>query len=77
MVSNKTFTPRKVGSLPHFLKGLFHAAKESDRLAVEAVLHRSYESALQALTVNPFVPSMEMARGFLNQLLKEEKVELN
>lgn len=77
LVSRKTFTPRKVGSLPHFLKGLFHAAKESDRLAVEAVLHRSYDSALQALTVNPFVPSMEMARGFLNQLAKEEKLELN
>jgi 6-phospho-beta-glucosidase len=77
MVGNHTFMPCKVGSLPHFLKGLFHAAKESDRLCVEAVLHRSYEAALQSLTVNPFVPSMEAAKGFLDQLIREEKLELN
>lgn len=77
MVSGKSFTPRKVGSLPHFLKGLFHAAKESDRLAVEAVIHRSYECALQSLTVNPFVPSMDMAKGYLKQLMREEKLDLN
>jgi 6-phospho-beta-glucosidase len=77
MVANKTFTQRKVGSLPHFLKGVFHAAKESDRLTVEAVRHRSYDNALQALTVNPFVPSLDMAKGFLKQLIKEERLDLN
>lgn len=77
MVADKTFSPRKVGSLPHFLKGLFHAAKESDRLAVEAVVHRSYDFALQSLAVNPFVPSIDMARGYLKQLMREEKLDLN
>jgi alpha-galactosidase/6-phospho-beta-glucosidase family protein len=56
---------------------VFHAAKESDRLTVEAVRHRSYDNALQALTVNPFVPSLDMAKGFLKQLIKEERLDLN
>jgi 6-phospho-beta-glucosidase len=77
MVSRHGIKPRKVGSLPHFLKGVFHACKESDRLVVEAVVHNSYEAALQALTVNPFVPSLECAKAFLDQLIKEEKFPLH
>jgi len=77
MVSSKGIKPRKVGSLPRFLRGLFLAAKESNRLTVEAVVHQSYECALQALTINPFVPSLETARRFLDNMIKEEKLELH
>jgi 6-phospho-beta-glucosidase len=76
-VSKKGIKPRKVGSCPRFLKGLFMSTKESDRLTVEAVRHRSYECALQALTINPFVPSFEAAKAFLDRLIKEEKLELH
>lgn len=76
-VSNKGLKPRKVGSCPRFLKGLFMAVKESDRLAVEAVHHRSYESALQSLTVNPLVPSMDAAKKYLDRIIKEENLELH
>jgi len=76
-VSRRGVRPRKVGSLPHFLKGMFLAAKESDRLTVEAVKHKSYEHALQALTINPFVPSVETARKFLDRIVKEDKLELH
>ncbi len=76
-VSNKGITPRKVGNSPRFLKGLYLAAKDHDRLAVEAVRHKSYECALQALVINPFVPSYEAAKGFLERVLKEEKHELH
>lgn len=68
---------RTVGNCPRFLKGLFMAVKESDRLTVEAVRHRSYEHALQALTVNPLVPSLDAARKYLDRIVKEEKFELH
>ena len=76
-VNHKGMTPRKVGSSPRFLKGLFIAAKESDRLTVEAARHKSYEFALQALTINPFVPSYEAAKAFLDRVAKDEKLELH
>lgn len=76
-VGNRSFKPAKVGNCPRFLAGLFTAVKESDRLTVEAVRHRSYEYALQALTINPLVPSFEAAKKFLDRLIKDEGLELH
>jgi 6-phospho-beta-glucosidase len=76
-ISRHGVKARKVGSLPGFLKGMFIAAKESDRLTVEAVKHKSREYALQALAINPFVPSFEVAKKFLDLVIKEEKLELH
>ncbi len=71
-ISAKGVKHRKIGMLPHFLKGLFCSLKESDRLAIEAVRHNSYENALQALAVNPFVPSLNKARDFLDRAIRQE-----
>lgn len=76
-VSKNGVEPQKVGSLPRFLKGVFLASKESDRLTVEAVRHRSREYALQALTINPFVPSLETAKNYLDRIIKDEHIELH
>jgi 6-phospho-beta-glucosidase len=76
-VSRKGIKPRKVGNCPRFLKGLFQSAKESDRLTIEAVRHKSYECALQALTINPLVPSLDAARKFLDRVIREERLELH
>lgn len=76
-VSKRGIRPRKVGGCPHFLKGLFIAVKESDRLIVEAVRHKSYEYALQSLIVNPLVPSLDGARKFLDRVIASEKLELH
>lgn len=76
-VSKYGVKPRKVGSLPRFLKGVFLAAKESDRLTVEAIRHRNKEYALQALTINPFVPSLETAKNYLDRIIKDEHIELH
>lgn len=70
------FKPRRVGDCPHFLHGLFIATKESDRLIVEAVRHNSYDLALQAFTVNPFVASLDRARRLLDTIIKNEGLEL-
>ncbi len=76
-VSKRGIKARKVGSLPGFLKGLFIAVKESHRLTIEAVRHNSYEYALQALTINPLVPSLSTARQFLDHIIREEGLELH
>ena len=76
-VGKRGIRPQKVGSMPRFLRGLYYMIKESDRLVVEAVSHKSYEHALQALCVNPFVPSIDTARSFLDQVMKEESLELH
>jgi 6-phospho-beta-glucosidase/maltose-6'-phosphate glucosidase len=75
-ISKQGLEPRRIGDCPRFLRGLFHSVKESDRLIVEAVRHKSYESALQALTINPLVPSLDAARGFLDRIIREESIEL-
>jgi 6-phospho-beta-glucosidase len=76
-VSRKGFKPHAVGNSPAFLKGLFIAIKESDRLAIEAARHKSYEFALQSLTINPLVPSLQTAKRFLDYLVKEENLEIH
>ena len=76
-VNNKSLKTRKVGMFPHFLRGMYHAIKESDRLVIEAVRHKSYECALQALAVNPFVNSVDKAREFLNRIMRKDNLELH
>ena len=76
-LSKNGVKPQKVGSLPRFLRGVFLSAKESDRLTVEAVRHKSYEFALQALTINPFVPSIDIAKKYLDRIKKDEGLELH
>ena len=71
-ITSKGVKARKVGMLPRFLKGLFCSLKESDRLAIEAVKHNSYEYALQALAVNPFVPSVGKAKALLDRAIRHE-----
>ncbi len=76
-VGRKAFKTSKIGLMPRFLKGFFCAVKESDRLAIEAARHKSYEHALQALAVNPFVASVDNARDYLKRAIRQEKLELH
>jgi len=76
-ISSDGIKRREVGNCPRFLKGLFMAMKESDRLTVEAVRHKSYEYALQALTINPMVPSYGVAKKFLDRIAKDDNLELH
>jgi len=76
-VSRRGMKVRKVGNCPRFLHGLFLAVKESDRLTIEAVRHQSYEFALQALAINPFVLSLHAAKRFLDRVIREEHLQLH
>lgn len=71
------FEARQVGNCPRFLKGLFIMVKECDGLVVKAVKHKSYEYALQALAINPLVPSLDTAKRYLDMVMKEESLDLH
>ncbi|HOE65950.1 MAG TPA: hypothetical protein PLO62_05440 [Candidatus Hydrogenedentes bacterium] len=69
--------PRKMGNCPRLLRGLFLSLKESDHMTVEAVRHKSYDYALQALTINPLVSSLDGAKRFLDRIIKDEQLDLH
>lgn len=50
-----------------------YAAKEYEKLAVEAAVTGSYHAALEALVANPLVNSYYNAKSALNELLLSEK----
>jgi len=76
-VGTNEFEARQVGNCPRFLKGLFLTVKECDSLVVKAVKHKSYEYALQALAINPLVPSLGTAKRYLDMVMKEESLDLH
>jgi 6-phospho-beta-glucosidase len=75
-VSSAGISAPKVGNCPRFLRPLILSLKESERCVIEAVRHKSYESALQALVANPLVPSVDAAREYLDRVVREEALEL-
>lgn len=76
-VDEHGFEAKQVGNCPRFLRGLFLTVKECDSLVVKAVKHKSYEYALQALAINPLVPSLETAQRYFEQVMKEEALDLH
>ncbi|MFS3927153.1 6-phospho-beta-glucosidase [Bacillus sp. CBEL-1] len=62
--------PITVGELPVHLQGLVQQIKSFERLGAEAAVTGSYEKALLALTINPLIPSDEMAERVLQSLLE-------
>lgn len=76
VIQGREITARRVGALPRFLRGLFCMLKESDRLVIEAVRNRSFELALQALAVNPFVDSLVSAKKYLEKVVRTENLNL-
>ena len=50
-----------------------YAAKEYEKLAVEAAVTGSYHAALEALVANPLINSYDHAKAALNELLILEK----
>ena len=59
--------------LPGHMMSKIYAAKEYEKLAVEAAITGSYHAALEALVANPLINSYYNAQGALNELLIAEK----
>ena len=63
--------PSAVGSVPMGCLGLMQQVKECEMLACEAAVTGSYSAAWKALALHPLVPSASVARGILDDYLKE------
>lgn len=62
--------------LPGHMMSKIYAAKEYEKLAVEAAVTGSYHAALEALVANPLVNSYYKTKDALNELLVAEKAWL-
>lgn len=67
------YHPLSVGTIPVFQKGLMEVMKAYELLTVEACMEGSYEKALKALTLNPIVPSANVARKILADYMEANK----
>lgn len=65
--------PVSIGNIPLFQKGLMEAVNAYERLTVEAALEGSYEKALMALSLNPIVPSVGIAKKILDDYIEVNK----
>ncbi|MCM3763654.1 6-phospho-beta-glucosidase [Neobacillus niacini] len=65
--------PIAVGELPVEVNGLVQQIKSFERVAAEAAVTGSYEKALLALCINPLVPSDEIAKNVLDDMLEAHK----
>ncbi|UOY92525.1 6-phospho-beta-glucosidase [Ectobacillus sp. JY-23] len=65
--------PLAIGELPVAVNGLVQEIKSFERLGAEAAVTGSYETALLALTINPLVPTDELAKVVLDELLEAHR----
>lgn len=65
--------PLAIGELPVPINGLVQQIKSFERITVETAVTGNYNKALMALTINPLVPSDEIARKILDEMLEAHK----
>ncbi|SDZ17521.1 6-phospho-beta-glucosidase [Bacillus sp. 166amftsu] len=65
--------PLTMGKLPIQIQGLIQQIKSFERVGAEAAVTGSYDKALLALTINPLIPSDDLAEAVLQKLLEAHK----
>ena len=73
LVNGSGIHPICFSKLPGHIMSNLYAAKEYEKLAVEAAVTGSYHAALEALVANPLINSYYKAKSALNELLIAEK----
>ncbi|MGG0026920.1 6-phospho-beta-glucosidase [Bacillus safensis subsp. osmophilus] len=68
--------PIATGDLPVAVRGLVQQIKSFERVAAEAAVTGDYETALVAMTINPLVPSDEIAKQILDEMLEAHREHL-
>jgi 6-phospho-beta-glucosidase len=63
--------PMNVGKIPAHCLGLMSQVKAYEQLTMQAAVERSYQKALQALTIHPLVEDSALAKRILDGYLKE------
>ena len=62
-----------VGYLPAGINGLVSQIKDFEVLAARAAVNSSYGDALKALCINPLIPSDDLAKVILDEMLEAHK----
>lgn len=65
--------PVRVGRIPRFFKGLIEQQDACEGLLVEAAVEGSYQKALEAFTLNRTVPSANVAKVLLDEMIEANK----
>lgn len=65
--------PLNFPDLPPTVSGLVALMKSFEQMTVEAAVTGNYGAALQALTLNPLVPSGKVAKALLDEILEVNK----
>ncbi|MFJ7754017.1 6-phospho-beta-glucosidase [Peribacillus muralis] len=68
--------PMTMGKLPVQILGLIQQIKSFERMGAEAAVTGSYDKALLALTINPLIPSDDLAEAVLQKLLAAHEEHL-
>lgn len=64
------------GDLPVAVRGLVQQIKSFERIGAEAAVTGNYDTALLAMTINPLVPSDNLAKVILDEMLEAHKEHL-
>ena len=65
--------PLSIGYLPESVHGLVSQIKSFELLAAKASVYGDYDSALLALCINPLIPSDDLAKIILDEMLEAHK----
>lgn len=65
--------PLSVGYLPVAVSGLVTEIKAFEILAAKAAVEDDYNAALQALCINPLIPSDDLAKTILDEMMEAHK----
>lgn len=66
-------TPLVLGDMPSEISALVNHVKAYELLTAEAGITGDYETALMALSSNPLIPSVNVAKKILDDILRENK----
>jgi 6-phospho-beta-glucosidase len=73
VVTGQGPVPLALTKVPEHVKGLMHAVKTYERLTIEAAVQGSRDVALQALVHHPLVPSVDVAKRLMVEMLEQNK----
>ena len=65
--------PFSIGEIPRFQKGLMEQQVAVEKLTVEAFIEKSYQKMWQAITLSKMVPSADVAKLILDELIEANK----
>lgn len=72
-VTSRGPEPIRVGEIQRFYKGLIEQQDACEGLLVEAAIEHSYDKALNAFTLNRTIPSANVAKAILDEMIEANK----